>query len=334
VTAAEERPLVTFFVLAYKQEATVRAAIEGAFAQTWQPLEIVLSDDASSDNTFRIMEEMAASYRGPHRVVLNRNTGNLGLIGHLNRVMAIAKGDFVVQNAGDDVSLPERTARLAGIWAASGRRAKLVHSRAMGLDAAGNVRERRPGRALPPMQNASPREVLDWGHELIGAACGWDRDLFDRYGPLPAAALIEDRPIAFRAATLGEIAWVDEALLLYREGGESDPALIDAKGYDLMGYHLKKQRWWRSFMQAHLADMERIAPPEADACRRIAKEKLARLDWEIRIAEAGRAGRAAALPRALWLGLRKRDGTFARVALKYLFAEAYGKLADRRRRAA
>lgn len=33
-------PRVTLFVLAYRQEAHVRAAIEGAFAQTYQPLEI------------------------------------------------------------------------------------------------------------------------------------------------------------------------------------------------------------------------------------------------------------------------------------------------------
>lgn len=329
---ARERPLVTFFVLAYRQEATVRAAVEGAFAQTYQPLEIILSDDASLDGTFRIMEEMAAAYRGPHRVVLNRNPANLGLIGHLNRVMALAKGRFVVQNAGDDVSLPERTARLAGVWTASGGRVKLVHSRALSLDATGSVRNRRPGRVLPPMQGASPLDVIEGRHELIGAACGWDQDVFDRFGPLPAIALIEDRPIAFRAATLGEIAWLDEPLLHYREGGESDPALLDAKGFDLHGYHLKQQRWWRSFMQAHLADMETVEPPDAAACRRVAEDRFARLDWEIRLAESGRAAQAAALPRALWRSLRERDGSFVRVALKYLFAEAYGKLADHRRR--
>ena len=93
-------------MLAYRQEAHVAAAIAGAFAQTWPPLEILLSDDASPDGTYRVMQAMAAAYAGPHRVVLNRNEQNLGLIGHLNRVMALASGDFVVQNAGDDVSAP------------------------------------------------------------------------------------------------------------------------------------------------------------------------------------------------------------------------------------
>ena len=53
---------------------------------------IPLSDDASPDGTFAVMQAMAAAYAGPHRVVLNRNARNRGLIGHLNRVMELAGG--------------------------------------------------------------------------------------------------------------------------------------------------------------------------------------------------------------------------------------------------
>ena len=41
------------------------------------PLEIILSDDASADRTFAIMQEKAAAYYGPHRLMLNRNPTNL-----------------------------------------------------------------------------------------------------------------------------------------------------------------------------------------------------------------------------------------------------------------
>ncbi len=123
-----DRPPVTLFVLAYNQEALVRAAIEGAFAQTYQPLEIILSDDASPDGTFAVMQAMAAAYSGPHRVILNRNPANLGLTAHVSRVMQRATGAFVVQNAGDDVSHPERTAKLVAAWRAGAGRVMAVHS--------------------------------------------------------------------------------------------------------------------------------------------------------------------------------------------------------------
>ena len=143
-----DRPPSRLFVLAYRQQGFVRAAIEGAFAQTYSPLEIVLSDDASPDGTFAVMQEMAAAYSGPHRVVLNRNEKNLGLTAHVSRVMALATGDFVVQNAGDDVSHPERVARLVAAWQAGGGRVTAVHS---GTRRLGDGRRH---RALPAVATA------------------------------------------------------------------------------------------------------------------------------------------------------------------------------------
>ena len=60
-SGSPERPLVSALVLGYNQESIIRKAVEGAFAQTYIPLEIVLSDDCSTDRTFDIMREMAAS---------------------------------------------------------------------------------------------------------------------------------------------------------------------------------------------------------------------------------------------------------------------------------
>jgi len=42
-----DRPLVTFALLAYNQEEFIREAVEGAFALTYEQLEIILSDDCS-----------------------------------------------------------------------------------------------------------------------------------------------------------------------------------------------------------------------------------------------------------------------------------------------
>lgn len=117
---AEERPLVTFAVFAYNQEKYIREAVEGAFAQTYEPLEIILSDDCSTDRTFEIMREMAAGYKGPHRVVLNKNGANLGVIDHLITVARLAQGELMVVAAGDDVSYPNRAERLALTWMQSG----------------------------------------------------------------------------------------------------------------------------------------------------------------------------------------------------------------------
>jgi glycosyltransferase involved in cell wall biosynthesis len=106
------RPLVTFVLVTYNQQDLVREAVEGVFAQTYSPLEIILSDDCSPDGTFAILEEMAAAYTGPHQVRAVRTPRNLGIIQHVLMRGREAAGEIVVMGAGDDVSKPERVARL------------------------------------------------------------------------------------------------------------------------------------------------------------------------------------------------------------------------------
>lgn len=110
--SAPDRPLTTFVIYAYNQEKYIREAVEGAFAQTYSPLEIILSDDCSPDDTFAIMQEMAANYRGPHAVRAVQTPRNLGLIQHVLLRGREARGEVVVVAAGDDISKPNRTAVL------------------------------------------------------------------------------------------------------------------------------------------------------------------------------------------------------------------------------
>jgi glycosyltransferase involved in cell wall biosynthesis len=113
MNAPQDRPLVTFALFAYNQEHYIREAVEGAFAQTYEPLEIILSDDCSSDRTFEIMQEMAAAYKGPHRILLRRSESNKGVAAHFNNVVGSSKGTFIVVAAGDDISLANRVSHCA-----------------------------------------------------------------------------------------------------------------------------------------------------------------------------------------------------------------------------
>src|SRR5690554_1366599 len=108
----QERPVVTFALFAYNQEKYIREAIEGAFSQTYEPLEIILSDDCSTDRTFEIMKEKADAYDGPHEVRVRQSSNNLGTVGHIIEVANEARGELFIVAAGDDVSSPFRSERL------------------------------------------------------------------------------------------------------------------------------------------------------------------------------------------------------------------------------
>lgn len=105
-----EYPLVSFCIVAYKAEKYIAEAINGAFAQDYPNMEIIMSDDCSPDRTYEIMQEMASAYKGPHKIILNQNHPNLGPRENYNKVMyELSHGEFVFFADGDDVSVPERT---------------------------------------------------------------------------------------------------------------------------------------------------------------------------------------------------------------------------------
>ena len=95
---------VSFVLICYNQEELIRDAVRAAFAQDYEPLEIIISDDCSPDSTFGIIEEEFSKYGGPHTVSINQNTTNLGFE-HLDKVMALARGNFVIVAHGDDISM-------------------------------------------------------------------------------------------------------------------------------------------------------------------------------------------------------------------------------------
>src|SRR5256885_12918551 len=118
---SKEKPLVTFALFAYNQERFIAEAVRGALSQTYSPLEILISDDCSTDGTFEIIQKEVAEYKGPHEIRLNHNDPNVGFGAHINRMMELAKGQLIVAAAGDDVSLPERVEELFSVYEASNR---------------------------------------------------------------------------------------------------------------------------------------------------------------------------------------------------------------------
>jgi glycosyltransferase involved in cell wall biosynthesis len=214
-----DRPLVSMLLIAFRQAGSVREAIAAALAQTYSPLEIVVSDDASDDDTWAQMQAATAGYAGPHTLVLNRNPANLGIGAHLSRLVELSHGELLFVAAGDDVSLPQRVETVVAAWLASGRRLDLIASALTDIDAAGAAHG-----LIVPSDLQDWRSLDDWAARppfVVGAAQAWTRRLFDRFGPLPAGTVAEDLVMVFRAIAGGGALTLHEPLVRYRRGGIS-----------------------------------------------------------------------------------------------------------------
>lgn len=210
----QERPLVTFALFAYNQEKYIREAVEGAFAQTYEPLEIILSDDCSTDRTFEIMQEMAAGYRGRHKIITSQNPRNLGLVDHVCAVTKLIQGKFVVLGAGDDISKPERVSCVADHW---NQKCSAVFSACDLIDSQGMLLQ---NNWTP---NADARDRFPWlkifstFNFVYGASSSYATDVLKQ---LPAAGkkiFSEDTPLnLIIQITGGNVVFCKKSLVEYR----------------------------------------------------------------------------------------------------------------------
>jgi hypothetical protein len=175
---------------------------------------------------------------------------------------------------------------------------------------------------LPDRMNlrATPLELLQGNLWVLGAASAWSREVFDRFGPIDEAAVVEDTVIPFRAAVLGQIGHVEEPLVRYRVGGISGSDAGRSVGWRKMyGERLRYIRFHIGSMRAVLADCERVDFPGREACARHCRRFIAHRTHQLEIAAKPRGHRFAALLPAIGTTMREQDPFYAYIAAKYAF---------------
>ncbi|MDD5517709.1 MAG: glycosyltransferase, partial [Bacteroidales bacterium] len=96
-------PKVSVGMLVYNGEKYLRQALESLTSQTYYNIEIIISDNASTDNTKFICEEYC---RIDNRIRYTRQSDNIGLINNYKFVLQQAKGDYFMWASHDDLWSP------------------------------------------------------------------------------------------------------------------------------------------------------------------------------------------------------------------------------------
>jgi glycosyltransferase involved in cell wall biosynthesis len=317
-----DRPLLTFAIAAFNQERFIREAVEAAFAQTYSPLQIVLSDDCSEDGTFRIMQGMAKAYRGPHRLAINRNPVRKSIGGHMNRIVELAQGELIVGAAGDDVSWPRRTEVVYDAWEGTGRKATSIHSNIVQIDERGQPiasifragceeqGDRLVAQKVEPLSYVRTLEPM-----VYGCAHAFSPRLFSVFGELPAHIIHEDNVLAFRSVLAGGLLYINEALVKYRVHSDNVYIRSRARGTDLRTLQRQEDRVRRdlrnreTMYEAFELDLERargqgfIGAAQAEEVEEEAKRRRRRACLMGRFLESGLVGKCRILLRLRREGL-------------------------------
>ncbi len=213
---SSDYPLVSLIVTGYNQEKYICEAIKGAFIQNYQPLEIILSDDYSNDNTFSIMEQMANCYRGSHTIRLRRSISNRATFNHLLECAAEANGQIIVLAEGDDISYQNRVSTIVERWKSGD--AKIFCSYADLINESSEVIGK-----VEWSTESGWRELRDWfNHDwpmtsLNGASLAFDKDIIQNVKLSDEKIYLEDKVISFIALLRGyNMELIREPLIAYR----------------------------------------------------------------------------------------------------------------------
>jgi glycosyltransferase involved in cell wall biosynthesis len=104
MNSAVKNPLVSIVVITYNSSQYVLETLESAKAQTYQNIELIVTDDSSTDNTVEICREWLNNNRSRFvRTELITSPVNTGTSANCNRGLRAAKGEWLKYIAGDDI---------------------------------------------------------------------------------------------------------------------------------------------------------------------------------------------------------------------------------------
>ncbi|SDG46962.1 glycosyltransferase family 2 protein [Dyella sp. 333MFSha] len=218
-------PAIKISVVActYNGEAYIAEQLSTILAQSRIPDEIVISDDASGDGTWGLLESFAANARTRGiDVSLVRRHERLGYVRNFSEALTLANGDVIFLCDQDDAWHPDKVDTMLAAFEGEPE-TMFVHSDARLVDAHGSDLGNGLFEALEVTE--SERSSVAGGKSFsvylrrnlaTGAASAFRRELLDVALPLPTA-WVHDAWLATLAAATGQIVILDDPLIDYRQ---------------------------------------------------------------------------------------------------------------------
>ncbi len=205
------QPLISILLCTYNGEPFLEEQIRSILNQTYSNIEIIISDDASTDGTMGILK----NYSKYENIIINLNSQNVGLRKNIELAAGLSKGLFIGFSDQDDYWLPDKIEKL---YLAIGNYS-IVYSNSKLVDAEGNLLNKN----LSDFRNL--QDIFDSkGFGIYNAVSGHTmlatREVVERSLPFPPVKF-HDWWIAVQASNLNGLKFLNESLTLYRQHGNN-----------------------------------------------------------------------------------------------------------------
>lgn len=216
------RPLVSIGLPVRNGATLLRGAIESLLGQDYSALEIIISDNASTDQTSDICREYAS--KDP-RIRYSRNDRDIGPVENLNRVLALSNSPYFMWASHDDEWKPSYVRKCIELLERHPDTV-LAAAQCVSQDSqSGKVMFTDPGLTTIGLRPAARfrryRAAIHSGQHVGGIFYGVYRSAFLARAMPIRNIIATDHLVLAQLCLLGEFATVAEPLLLKRYGGIS-----------------------------------------------------------------------------------------------------------------
>lgn len=239
-------PLVSICILTYQHENYINDCIKGLLSQTYNNIELLIVDDASTDATLSIIDRNMPELNQKFvRVEVIRHDVNTGNIAHnINELIKIANGEYLRLSAGDDALLPDCVEVLVEYLEAN-RQTALVYSNGYIVPDTWHTGKSFPTKTLykrtyePPTFEDSFSSLLE--HNYVASPTILIRkSIYEKYGYYDETMKHDDYDKLLSIAKYERFGYVDKVLMYYRQAQTSVSRLnTRAKFIDGYNYRVK-----------------------------------------------------------------------------------------------
>jgi glycosyltransferase involved in cell wall biosynthesis len=203
-----QQPLISVAVCTYNGERFLREQLDSLIRQDYPNLEIIVSDDCSSDATLEILEEYAETHT---QITVFQNSSNLGFVRNFEKCLRLCSGQYIALCDQDDIWFPEK---ISSLYNEIGS-ADLIYSAVELIDHAGT-------KLSTPFPNVNRIEgrchlALLFSNCVTGHTCLFKTQLLESALPIPSGVKLHDQWIAFVAASRSGIKASPRVLSYYRK---------------------------------------------------------------------------------------------------------------------
>ncbi|EGR4210702.1 glycosyltransferase family 2 protein [Vibrio cholerae] len=98
-------PMVSVIMPVYNVSSYILDAVNSIMNQTYKDLELIIVDDSSTDDTYKVLIE---NFSTKENVIILKNSENKKIVYSLNKALSYARGEFIARIDGDDIAYPDR----------------------------------------------------------------------------------------------------------------------------------------------------------------------------------------------------------------------------------